>query len=294
MTPDDPRHGTNAGYHAHIKSGDSPCNSCREARRTYNRRTNKNRRRGWSGLVPVDRARQHILALRTTGMTWDQIGDAAGVARSTVFRTAGLDRPTDRIRSSTAAKILAVRDMEPDPARVPLFRARRRLQALQCLGWSLAEIGERCGWSSQNLLAIIRDNTWRPRETVSAATFAKIARVYDELSMRVAPNDRYTSNVRNRARRLGYMPPLAWDDIDDPNEQPRGVHRTGEDRTRTKDDVDPVVVERVLAGDKLPTTKAEKFEITRRWTADGRSLNELERLTGWKSDRYVVREQEAS
>ena len=45
----------------------------------------------------------------------------------------------------------------------------------------------------------------------------RIADAYDELSMRQGPS------VRNR--RLGYPPPLAWDDetIDDPRARPKGA-----------------------------------------------------------------------
>lgn len=53
--------------------------------------------------------------------------------------------------------------------------------------------------------------------------------------------------------------------------------------------IDEAAIERVLAGDIVPTTFAERVEITRRWQARGRSLSELERCTGWKSDRYTTR-----
>jgi hypothetical protein len=219
-------------------------------------------------------------------MTWAQIGDGANLAASTVYRIAGLDRPTEQIRANTAAKILAVRPLEtPDPALVPLYRVRRRLQALQALGWSLSEIGSRCGWNSRNLLAIVRDNTWRPREAVSAATFAKIDAAYHELSMALPPFNRSTSNVRNRAARNGWLPPLAWDNIDDPAERPRRGH------TRTaKTDIDPVVIERMLAGDRVPMTTAERRAVVNTMRERGYSFLRIEARTGIsKPERLVDR-----
>ena len=56
-------------------------------------------------------------------------------------------------------------------------------------------------------------------------------------------------------------------------------------------DVDEAVVLRVLAGDLVPTTAAERREIVARWHTTGRPINDLEDLTGWKPERYRSREQ---
>jgi hypothetical protein len=126
---------------------------------------------------------------------------------------------------------------------------------------------------------------------VHRMTAERVAAVYDELSM-VRPVDsavrgrgqiRIHDRQRRMAKRRGYAPPLAWDNIDDPNERPNMRPA----RYRSTRDVDHATVERVLAGDKLPTTIAEKREITRRWLARGGSLLSLEKATGWKSDRYT-------
>jgi hypothetical protein len=56
--------------------------------------------------------------------------------------------------------------------------------------------------------------------------------------------------------------------------------------------VDDVAIDRVIAGDRsVRLTKPERVELVRRWTASGRSLNEMERITGINSHRY---QQEAS
>jgi hypothetical protein len=55
---------------------------------------------------------------------------------------------------------------------------------------------------------------------------------------------------------------------------------------RKNDTVDGLTVTRVLAGDLVPTTRAEKEVIVNAWLATGRSWSSLERLTGWKIEAY--------
>jgi hypothetical protein len=128
---------------------------------------------------------------------------------------------------------------------------------------------------------------------VRRTTATRIAAVYDELSMTV-PQDlpaaqRHTIKVHARQRRFalqrGWAPPLAWDDnIDDPNAQP---YVPADDSDQVTDEVDEVVVERVLAGEwDLPTIIAERTEICRRWYAAGGTLYRLKQLSGWKPERY--------
>lgn len=98
---------------------------------------------------------------------------------------------------------------------------RRRLEALQCLGWSLTEVGERIGKNQQNMSKLATGH-----QRVYRETYAKVCAVYDELSM--TPNTtRYAERTRALARSRGYVPPLAWDgqDIDDVNATPKGVRR---------------------------------------------------------------------
>ena len=64
-------------------------------------------------------------------------------------------------------------------------------------------------------------------------------------------------------------------DIDDPDERP--------DMNARDDEVDEVVVLRILAGDfTLTANRAERYEVVRRWTG---ADNELERRTRWNVAR---------
>jgi WhiB family redox-sensing transcriptional regulator len=52
-------------------------------------------------------------------------------------------------------------------------------------------------------------------------------------------------------------------------------------------DVDPIVVERILEGDALPASDAERCEVIRRCIAAGLPLTYIEEITGWRTARYL-------
>lgn len=165
----------------------------------------------------------------------------------------------------------------------------RRVQALNSLGWSNYSIATRAGVQREQI------RQWCQRKSVYRASHDTVARIYDELSMTLPPQrTRYermdVTRTRNRARRLGFLPPLAWDDIDR-DEAPRGGRYQ---RSRSADEVDEAAVLRVLGGERVRTTRAEKEEIVRRWRALGRPLNALEELLGVKPERYYRREEGAA
>jgi hypothetical protein len=87
----------------------------------------------------------------------------------------------------------------------------------------------------------------------------KIAAVYETLSMRVPENSRPVAQVRASARRNGYVPPLAWNDID-LDEAPV--------ETATTDDIDEVAVTLACQGIKVTLTPQERREAVRRLHAE--------------------------
>lgn len=154
----------------------------------------------------------------------------------------------------------------------------RRLQALAALGYTFPQISRALGhedtWANQ----LTRRN--RPLHRRNAQ---KVARLFDAWSMEPAPKTRYAARTRRYAKVKGWAPPLAWDDntIDDPNAVPHI------DAPRDRDYVDEVSVRRLLNGERVDCTPAEREEVIRRWLADGRSVNELDRLTGWNVRRML-------
>lgn len=164
MSPDDPRHGTNAGASAHWKDGERPCDPCREA---GSRRRKLNRLRSYSG----------------------------------------------------------------QPGTVPFRGTLRRLRALRALGWSNAQIAARTPGVSARTLDGVGRGPWVHRDTADA-----IAAVYEELCMTFPPPSRVASYNRTMAKKFGWAPPLAWDDIDrdpapvvvDEDRQTRRIHTAGQ------------------------------------------------------------------
>lgn len=98
--------------------------------------------------------------------------------------------------------------------RLPILGYRRRYQALQAIGWTHREIAAGLGVSVGCLSNRIHRNQW-----ISAANFRIMAEFYEASCMTVRTGLDRTRTLRNAERR-GYAPPLAWDDIDDPDEQP--------------------------------------------------------------------------
>jgi hypothetical protein len=167
---------------------------------------------------------------------------------------------------------------------VPIIGSQRRSQALERLGWSMRYQSMTVGRSPRWVENALYLNT---SGRIHIRNHELFAALYDEHSMRLPPQTRSARAVVNRAQRLGYIPPLAWDDgrIDDPDYQPHA----GSNR-RHRDDVDDAVVLRVLSGERLDTTTAERAEIVRRWLASGRSERQLCQITGWRMGRYTERE----
>ena len=112
---------------------------------------------------------------------------------------------------------------------VPTWRALRRIQALQALGWSVPAIAKEVGKNHRHLYSLSR------HPTIYASTFVEIDAAYQRMLMRtpsaITPSERSSvTKAKRYAARMGYVPPLAWDDIDDPDEQPRDWHYRAPDR----------------------------------------------------------------
>lgn len=166
--------------------------------------------------------------------------------------------------------------------RVPITGTRRRIRALCALGWSYNQIGQMAGFPRENVRRLATDEA-RTHVTVEVAN--KIARVYDEKSMTLPDNtNRRLNYFRNKAKASGWLPPLAWDDIDtDPEPSTR---KSGYVPDEQANDIDEVAIQRFLSGDKSVTlTRTERYAVFNAWRAEGRPLSELERRTGWNTNR---------
>lgn len=146
MSPDDPRHGTVAGYGQHHKTGTLPaCDACKRAVAKYQANRELMKMRGQSHTV---------------------------AARGTI----------------------------------------RRIQALVALGWPMPLLSQRLGAAQPQT---IQNLARKPHDArIRVATAAKISALYEELSMTIGPSTVSAARARNK----GWLPPLAWDDIDNDRE----------------------------------------------------------------------------
>lgn len=97
---------------------------------------------------------------------------------------------------------------------VPSLGTIRRIRALQAIGWRLSDLDQAMGYSGRSNAM---HNLTR-QEFVRRDTAEKVAAAYDRMCMTPGPSQR----SRDLARKWGWLPPLAWDDIDNDTEPAAG------------------------------------------------------------------------
>ena len=158
------------------------------------------------GYVDAQPTRERIQLLLDRGMGWRGIEDATGLSVGWLKKHAG------RVQARTQHRVFSI----PVPRRVvaggevDAWPTRRRIQALAAIGWPQYVISEKCGWQPKYA------NYLLGRDVVLSSTAARVDAVYRSLCMTPGPSE---AAVRI-AKRHGWIPPLGWDDIDDPNERP--------------------------------------------------------------------------
>lgn len=230
------------GSYARFTLDHCHCDPCRAAKTEYE--AQRRRRKAYGEVFYVDArpATAHVRALMAAGMGWKRVAAAAGLDASVVYpllygrpdRNGGVVRT--KARRETVQALLGVPmptlNELAGPVSVDPTGTRRRVQALACLGWSVDRLATRSGVDRQAIDRALR------AERVSVATARAISAVYDELWNVPAPESDHRERIaasrsRNRAQRLGWSPPLAWDDhtINDPDAAPD----LGEKGTRSAD-----------------------------------------------------------
>lgn len=282
MTPDDPRHGTEAGHEQHHRDGEPPCGACTHGDLIASRRRAKRRNLGHEFTRPLGtRLHTKLVTLRDQGARLTDIAQWAGVSSDSIVWRAIEGGPSQRMY---AKNWIAFHNMIPGRI-LTREGAERRLQALGWLGWSITAIAAASGVNDDTLRKIRagEDSRYTTRET--------IAHTYDQLHMTTPPTNtvgerRGVGRTLAHARQNNWAPPAAWDQIDDPDATPQGVEQppsTRLDPTR----LDPSIVERILAGEwRLDCSKTEKSEVARRFITAGGSSYQLRQLTRWKVERY--------
>lgn len=132
--------------------------------------------------------------------------------------------------------------------RVDATGTRRRIQALMCLGWSQSALERRSGIQQK----VLSDHLYR--DYVSTRSRDRIAELYEQLSHLIPPTENAGQRIsvnkaRAYARRHGWAPPLAWDDIDN-DPEPATAEPSGA--------VDEVAVDLAVHGHPVHLTPAER------------------------------------
>lgn len=263
MRPDDPRHGTAAGEQAHWRDGEVACAPCALAR--Y--RTRKQHRlevaagvRMVYSRAELDQVLEPWLAM---GMTQTGCAIAAGLTHGARFVSRG-----GPVRRGTYHRIAALTDTDfDDNSTVWADLTRTRVRSLMAAGHQLLDMPLR------------PTGPWRTRDFIRVSAARAMRDYYQEHQEVPGPS----AHTRSRALGVGWLPPAAWDD---PGTVawPLGATMPVPQSEQT---VDEVAVQRVLSGDwRIPTSKAEKVEVVRRWRAQGLPLKQLQNRTGWKTERY--------
>lgn len=93
--------------------------------------------------------------------------------------------------------------------------AQRRIQALQCLGWTSTDIARAAGWNDrQRVQQILDGQKGKPAAWIRRETDDIIRGVYLRLATSAPEANRYRTRTKTRAETLGWAPPAAWLDID--------------------------------------------------------------------------------
>lgn len=163
--------------------------------------------------VDASAAREHVAALRSLGWTYEAIAEVSGLSTYVPHKVA--TGQTRMLRFDSAQALLAVPLTPYDSHRgVDSAGTRRRVQALAWMGWPCEEVARRSGTTRRALATLIL-----PNRRISFALARRVAAVYDDLCMTSGPS-RVTAG---KARGLGFLPPLAWDEteLDDPLARPK-------------------------------------------------------------------------
>ncbi|WP_028654869.1 hypothetical protein [Nocardioides sp. J54] len=196
------------------------CEPCREANADYCKRyRTRVYRNGGNIRVDAGPARDHIALLRTH-YTVSAIATLAQMNSSAICRISNGQQA--KITPDVEGRILAVRPgLDVGRQWVNPIGAMRRVQALCAIGYALHWQGTRLNYQKANMWALVRGD----KPYITGAVDRRIRELYDELCMKPRTSTLSTekasiTKAHRMAAREGWAPPLAWDNIDDPDERP--------------------------------------------------------------------------
>lgn len=186
------------------------CPACKARIAWYNRQRRRQLSAGtWQPLAPVGPVAAHVERLLAEGWLLRQVAERSGVDADAISDIR-LGRRAKGVTSLVATSLLGVTGPAPEGRTVSSVGTHRRVRALGAIGYTRAHVGRLLGVSEWTVAQ------WLEGEQVLTTTRDKVKAVFDQHCLTPGPSEA----ARRRARYFGSPPPLAWDDIDDPNEQP--------------------------------------------------------------------------
>lgn len=211
-------------------------------------------------MMPVTEVVAHIEKLRGVGMSISMIARAAGVSDGLLSLMVRGKQSTTRRSYAEAVLSVDGRPMKHQ-ALVLGVGTRRRLQGLAVTGWTLEQLAERLGTTKSRVRKL------RESETVTWAVHQRVKALFESLG------DGGNRLARMHAERQGWRHPFDWLDIDDPFAEPL-------EAAVKSDAPDPVVVERLVAGVKVPALQAEKRAALEKLLRRGWTVNAAAEFLG--------------
>lgn len=274
-------HGTRVAY---VKDH-CRCTECTAANSAASRAAHRAQTFGrWQPFVDAGPVRDHIRALRATGIGVQRIAALAGIATSHVraLADAGTHEkpPIRRVRPGTAQRVLnvSVKTASRAPrSRIDATGTRRRLQALIAIGWTEQQLASLLHRSTSSLHRSMNS------QSVAAQTATDIDALYQRLWNTRPPQKsdaerEAAHSARAHAATRGWLPPLAWDDINtDPEPRPDAAP------SGLQEDIDEVAIERALGGHGIrlnDLTCAEQRQAIRELTRRGKSIGDIAEQLG--------------
>ncbi|WP_067198885.1 hypothetical protein [Microbacterium sp. XT11] len=230
VCPDDHKHASASTCFIQHQCRCEPCVEAHNARER-NRKKQKAYGRFDTGLVDVAPVREHVLKLGEFGIGYKRVAQLAGFKSSTPVRTIVWGRQDPgprfgemqkRVKRETAEKILAIQPVIDNLApgqKIAASGTHRRLQALVVAGWSMSKLANLLGLDPSNF------STFMQRDTVLVSTWIAVRDLFDELWDQEPPHAEWRDKIAfSRSQRYaklhGWLPALAWDDIDTDPEPP--------------------------------------------------------------------------
>ncbi|MFK4801723.1 hypothetical protein ACI3K5_23950 [Streptomyces sp. MPA0124] len=191
----------------------------------------------WQPFTDAEPIRQHVLAIRATGMGLRTLAARAGVTVATVDHLIygnSPHPPAAKIRTENAKALLAywpTLDDYDDGSIIDATGTRRRLQALAAIGWPVSSLHHHI-----NIITVSSLERLRFNQQVTARVARAVRDVYQWASVGTAEDHGITPWIAERGRghatRRGWAKPVAWDDdtIDNPDAHPDITGQCGTDQ----------------------------------------------------------------